>query len=200
MARVSCLLSVLLLASIVHLGACGPDLCPEARRVQADYQGECVAELVYESTLEKVTVSPRPQCPWERLIDIGFFNGFRPGMTSQEALGEIGPPDAERQDAAEEFWTYERPKAVIQIGHEDQGSGIVPFYYWWTLNAFPRDRTLEALFSPEVLARLPKQGSFREVFILNQCGLPMIVVTIDKGLVSSVSWTRNPGSYKAPNS
>src|SRR5215210_2599865 len=132
------------IAAIMCLGACRPDLCPEARGVKADYKGNCVAELVYHESSADVVISPHSRCHWGRLVDLSIFDGFRPGMTIEEARRQIGPPGTGLDRGSGGLWGYQRPRGIVQIGYEDQGSGIIPFYYRWTLHAFPKDSSLEA--------------------------------------------------------
>ena len=186
-----------LLIAIICLGACRRGPCPEAGRVEVDYKGECIAELVYHENSADVVILPHPGCPWDRLVDLSLFDGFRPGMTIKQARNQFGPPESELVLGSNRLWRYQRPQAIVQIGYEDQGSGIIPFYYWWTLSAFPKEPSLGSLFLPEVVARLPEQKNY-EVFVLNQCGLSMIIASIENGEVRVVNWTHNPGSYPAP--
>ena len=186
--------------TVVMLSACRPSLCPEAKHIDDDYRGPCVAKVERQEGARQITVSPHPLCPWPRLVDLGIFKGFKPGMTFEEARQVLGPPDAEVERGGERLWRYQQPYATVQIGHEDQGSGIIPFYYWWTLRAFPKDPSLEAFFNIEVVVRLPRNQDPYEVFVLNQCGLTMVGVTIEMGKIKSVEWTRNPGSYDNPSS
>lgn len=182
---------------IMGLASCRPDLCPEAIRVKSDYQGECLGRVDYYDQRARIEINPHPLCPWERLINLDIFEGFRPGMTIDQAQQRLGPPDVEATRGSDRIWRYRRPKGTVEIGHEDQGSGIIPMYYWWVLRAYPDDRSPHAVFPSEIAAHFPVKKKPYEVVILNQCRLPMADVIIENGEVQAISWNKNPGSYRA---
>jgi hypothetical protein len=175
---------------------CRPDICQEARNVDVHFRGDCLGSIVYEQDVKDLLIRPNPKCPWERLVNLSVFSGFRPGMTIAEARREFGPPESEVKLGGDHLWLYRRPKGAVQIGHEDQGSGL-PFMYWWTLRFIPDNGALELFFSTEVAQRLDQYRikKVNEIFVLDQCGLPMIVATVQDAKLKQVSWTNNKDSY-----
>ena len=183
------------LGAMVSLGACRPELCPEATRVDKDYKGGCLGKVDYYADRARVEISPNAECPWERLIDLSIFEGFRPGMTIDEARQYFGAPNLEAGTGSQRVWKYWRQKGVVQIGHEDQGSAIIPFYYWWVLRAYPENKSPHAIFPPQVVDRLPSALKSYETVVLNQCRHPMAEVIIDNGKIQRITWIDSPGSY-----
>lgn len=188
-------LGAVALISILGTARCRPDLCPEASRVNYAYKGECLGGIDYHVHRSRVEIYPHPQCPWEQLIDLGIFEGFRPGITISQARQRFGVPDVEATRGSARIWEYRRPNGLVQIGHEDQGSGIIPMYRWWVLRAYPDNKSPQAIFPPEIGTRLPNGKQRYEVVILNQCRFPMAAVTVENGEVQDVTWIDNPGSY-----
>ena len=188
-------LRVVALFALASFGACRPDLCLEATRVKKNYKGECLSTVDYFGDRARIEISPKDECPWERLIDLGIFEGFRPGMTIGEARQLFGTPDVEADTGSRRVWKYRRQKGFVQIGHEDQGSAIVPFYYWWVLRAYPEDQSPRAFFPPEVVKILPTDDRNYETVILNQCRHPMAEVIIREGRIHLITWIKNPDSW-----
>lgn len=184
------------LAMVAASLSCRPDICQEARHVDVHFSGDCLGGITYEQDVKDLLIRPTSKCPWERLINLSVFGDFRPGMTIAEARQEFGPPDSEVELGRDHLWLYRRPQGSIQIGHEDQGSGL-PFMYWWTLKFIPDDGALELFFPTGVAERLRqyRNKDINEIFVLDQCGLPMIVATVQEGKLKQVSWTNNKDSY-----
>lgn len=159
-----------------------------------DYQGNCLGGIEYSAHGRRVEVSPRAGCSWQRLIDLDIFNGFRPGMSIQEAREIFGEPFVETTSGDNRFWRYQREMGIVQIGREDQGASIFPMYYWWVLRAYPNDTSPSAIFPPEVASAV-LDGKAHEVVILNQCRLPMAEVIIENNRVRLMTWIDNPGSF-----
>lgn len=173
--------------------SCRPEVCPEAIVAKRQFNGRCLGKVNYEPDRRWVDVSPVAGCSWTNLVDLSIFAGFQPGMTIREARRRFGIPDEEFESGPNQFWRYHRERAVVQIGHEDQGSTFFT-YRWWVLRAYPTDRSAEAIFPPDVVARLPMPEQPHEVVILNQCGLPMLQVIMKGREVRLVTWIDNPGS------
>ena len=185
------------LTLVASLGACRRDLCAEAAHVNGNYEGECLSKLQYFRERRRVEISPHPECSWQRLIDLSVFEGFRPGMTIEQAREREGAPDVEASDGSRRIWKYRRKKGVVQIAHEDQGSAIIPLHRWWVLRAFPTEGSPHVIFPSEIVERLPAGETRYEVVVLNQCRLPMADIVIEHGKVQLITWIDNPGSYHA---
>jgi hypothetical protein len=121
-------------------------------------------------------------------------------MTIGEARQLFGAPNLEAGTDSQRVWKYRRQKGVVQIGHEDQGSAIIPFYYWWVLRAYPEDKSPHAIFPPEVIDHLPASDRSYEAVVLNQCRHPMAEVIVDKGNIQLITWIDSPGSYRLGHS
>lgn len=173
--------------------SCRPEVCPEAIVAKKQFIGQCLGKVDYDPDRWRVNVSPVAGCSWTNLADLSIFAGFQPGMAISQARRQFGTPDEEAESGTNQFWRYHREKAVVQIGHEDQGSTFFA-YRWWVLRAYPADRSAEAIFSPDVVSRLPMPEHPHEVVILNQCGLPMLEVIMKGREVQLVTWIDNPGS------
>ena len=182
-----------LLIFMVAISACRPKVCPEAAAATKLFEGNCVGRVEYLAEYRRVNISPKASCSWTNLTDLSIFEGFRPGMTIKSAREQLGEPDEELERDGNRFWRYSRKKGDVQIGHEDQGSTFFT-YRWWVLRAYPADRSAEAIFSPDVVSRLPMPEHPYEVVILNQCGLPMLEVIMKGREVQLVTWINNPGS------
>lgn len=65
--------------SVNGCGACRPNSCPEDRYVDMDFVGQCIASV--ERHGARIEIGTRRECPWERLVNLDVFRGFRPGMS-----------------------------------------------------------------------------------------------------------------------
>ncbi len=136
-----------------------------------------------------------PQCPWERLVDLRIFQGFRPGMNFEEAEAAFGKEDEAGRNEFGPFKRYKRPLGIVQIGREDQSSLIVPDIFW-TLRGYLPDASATSVFSSEVVERLPNRKAPLEVAILNGCGYPMVSIDFNEHRkVRLITWLENPGSF-----
>jgi hypothetical protein len=178
---------------LVLISACRRELCIEATKVDARFDGECL-ESIDTSYRSRITVVPSPKCPWPRLIDLSIFADFSPGLTSEQARRRFGTPDEEIKTDTRQAWRYNRPGGIVEISHEDQGSGFIPMY-WWILRSYPKGGELSEVFPKAVVDRLPPAAELHEVAVLNQCGLPMVDVLVINGQVKVLTWIDNPGSH-----
>lgn len=181
-------------ALLVTVFSCRPGLCPEAANVDRAYQGECVGSVLYHEDRSRAEISPKPKCPWWQLVDLSIFDGFRPGMTIEEARQRFGEPTSEATHGSARIWIYSRAKGRVQVGYEDQGSAVIPMYRWWVLRAKPYEQSPEATFTSEVIRHLPPTRQRYEAVVLNQCRLPMLEVMIQDNRVRLITWIENPGS------
>jgi hypothetical protein len=170
--------------------------CSEDRFARREGTGPCLARV--DRHMSSITVTPRRECEWEKLVDLRVFSGFKPGMTFREARSAFGDPDAKGHNSWGPFWKYQRPLGVVQVGDEDQGSTILPVDRLWVLRAYPADSRPEAWLSKEVIPHLPLNEEHLEVVILNGCRYPMIELILERGRIKLVTWIKNPGSYHPP--
>lgn len=188
---------VLLLVLVAHMGcgACRPRVCQEDVHRELGFTDPCVTGVRRSS--HEVYLSTDRRCPWESLVNLDVFAGFRPGMTAKEAQRLIGPAWKMEKGSAGDFWKYQRPEGIVTVSHEDQGASLF-IDYWWLLSAEPRSSSPNRLLAKEVLEHIPKDQEHSDIVILNGCGFPMVSIQIVKGEVRRIDWIQNPGSWRPP--
>ena len=132
---------------------------------------------------------------WSNLVDMSLFSGFFPGISLKQAKMSHGDPDTHGKNSLGEYWRYERPEGVVQIGLEDQSSPPFLLPDVWVLRGVPSNPAPDKLVHPSIAAYLPRGASGRvEAIIMNNCGYPGVEVVLEDDRVVMLTWVKNTGS------
>ncbi len=181
------------LATLLGCGDFRPESCAEDGLRDLAYTGPCVAG-VRQHGRNEFYVSSRPRCAWERMVNLTYFEGFRPGMTNLEARRLHGTPTSVERNGRTAIWNFQRPMGTVSISLEDQGSSLL-VDRWWLLSAYPLNQAPAQSLSAEVLQSVGSRGNDFQIVILNGCGFPAAEISFERNRVARIRWLENAGSW-----
>lgn len=148
-----------------------------------------------ETQEARIVVYPDPAEDWRKLVNLAVFEGFRPGISIDEARRTHGQPAAESEEGGDTRWIYDRPAGRVRITREHQSSlPFVVFLKRWILAGYPRQGSPADVLHPAILGHLPSGKPGIDVTIMNNCGYPGANVLIRNGVVMQMNWLDTPGS------
>lgn len=132
-----------------------------------------------------------PSVHWKELVNTNLFDGFRPGMTFEEAFKEVGPPDKTGKGLWGPYYLYRRPSGQVTVSYEEIGSGTAGTKYAsWRLRALPDRGSPQDLLNPTLRRQL--EGDFQqrtELVIINPEGdNPSIEIVFDENRSTTILW------------
>jgi len=177
--------SLLEALGILMLVGCFSDTgLPEERVVQGVAP---IPKIIYRSGRIVVYTT----VPWERLVDPEIFEGFRPGMTFEDAEKECGPPNKKGKGLRGPYYLYTRPQGELELSFEEIGSGATgAVFSSWRLRAFPGREAADRMLKPMLKQRvwLPSHGR-TELVIMNPAGdMPSLEIVLEGARISSMTW------------
>jgi hypothetical protein len=106
------------------------------------------------TSLRQVTIYAPDNSRLGDMVDLALFAPFAPGLTFDEANKMLGTPSAtETASNLTEYHYYFTNGLRLAVAKETQVSGGMPMIEWWTLYAFPTNRSVG--ISPERFLRKP---------------------------------------------
>ena len=173
-----------ILIALLSLWFSGCHTTPEERVVQGSPP---IHEIQYRDSRIVVFTSAH----WSELINTRLFDGFRPGMTFEEALKDVGPPDSTGKGLWGPYYLYRRPDGQVTVSHEEIGSGSAGTKYSsWRLTALPDQGSPQDLLSPMLRRQLESELKHRtELVIINPKGdSPSIEIVFDESRPTTIAW------------
>jgi hypothetical protein len=148
-----------------------------------------IRKIVYYD--QKIVVYPVGS--WKDLVDLTLFEGFRPGMTFEEALKEVGPPQKRGKGQWGSYFQYQRRGGLVTLSLEKIGSGTFGTKYTsWKLRGIPADGSINQIFSSVLRGRLTKMMTFKgsvEMTLMSPRGTgPVMHIELNDQEVNSMTW------------
>lgn len=146
-----------------------------------------IPKIVYLNS----TIVVYPSVPWPELVHTNLFQGFKPGMTFNDALSAIGPPDKTGKGLWGPYHEYRRSIGSVRVSFETTASGTAGAKFSkWRLTAFPHDGAISSVLDPVLQKRLNDDvPSHAELVIMAPSGnRPAVNVTIRDEQVHSIEW------------
>jgi len=146
-------LVVLALGSLGLLGACSDTRTPETTR---DRQ-LAVAPPIQSASIygNELSVKLVDGVKLGDVVDMSVFGQFEPDVPITEVQAKHGKPESERTDHRGRFYTYNSPKAKVEIAHEQSSSGVGDATWTkWAVYAYPAETTASKLFHEALLKQL----------------------------------------------
>lgn len=137
------------------------------------------------------TIVVYPSVPWPDLVHTDLFQGFRPGMSFDDALSTIGPPDKTGKGLGGPYHEYRRSTGSVRVSFETSESGITGAKFSkWRLTAFPRNGSISRVLDPVLQKRLSNNlpGQAEIVIMASNGEHPAVNVVIKDKLVHSIEW------------
>ena len=137
------------------------------------------------------TIVVHPSVPWPELVHTELFQGFKPGMTFEDARKIVGPPDKIGKGLWGPYHEYRRPTGSVRVSFETTGSGITGAKFSkWRLTAFPHNGSISRVLDPVLQKRLSHDfPSQAEIVIMASNGEhPAANVVIKDKQVDSIEW------------
>lgn len=132
-----------------------------------------------------------PSVHWKELVDTNLFDGFSPGMTFEDVLKEVGPPDKTGKGIWGPYYLYQRPTGRVTVSYEEIGSGTAGTNYAsWRLRALPDQGSPKDLLSPTLRRQLESDFQQRtELVIINPEGdSPSVEIVFDENRPTTILW------------
>jgi hypothetical protein len=171
-------------AAVGAQGAAAPE--PPLARVEVS------SARVFREAPRSLFIEAVAGVPLSKLVGLGVFGAFRPGLTIDEATARFGPPVQIRSDRNKRTAVYESPAARIEVVDELSGSGLVS-YHRLTLYAYPKPlnggcgmKAAEALHA-SVKERVAGKGTI-EVGVAEAGDGERVWALVRDGCVEALNW------------
>jgi len=146
-----------------------------------------VAKIVPLLEFGEMSFYPASDTSWTVLVDLSVFEGFWPGMTGDDAVRAVGPPDQYREHGSDRYWIYRRPGARVIVADKDKGSLFAG--RWWRLEAlFDPPVPSADLLHPSVVQELPSRSRLTAAIMTSVTSerSPAAWVSLEDGWVTGV--------------
>lgn len=137
----------------------------------------------------RITVSAAPQANWKELVKLDIFDGFRPGITIEEAKREVGMPSDLARNHYGPYSVYRQPGGLLHVAWEEHRSGE-DAYKVWTLRAYPDAVSSTDMLHPSVSKHIEPEAERLQVIILGSDDEPAVDISIKRGRVESLTWLK----------
>lgn len=123
---------------------------------------------------------------YESILDIEIFEGFRPGMTPEQAVIKFGPPARIEKTEDEVSYTYATKTGSVVIGRKKEYSAGAAWMR--RLRVYPDDKSPSSFLPTPVVEHLSPNASYTSVVFLNKNGTPGIEVALRMGQINYIEW------------
>lgn len=137
-----------------------------------------------------ITVYPLAHTKLADFVDLRLFNGFKPGITFDEAVVKFGKPDNIRKEEFNTYYEYWTDISRIEIGREEYAIPDKDVGVAWPLYVYPKDLSFYDILHPAISKHINPEAEKTVVQIKDLTNELSLVIIIEGQRVDHLIWIR----------